>query len=136
MPNPQPKLIHPSQVYIEQIDRSTTIYDPYAREPIQQAKRKAVVTCPGQLRMRSIKELEQEFGEGDRTRQRGYVLFRYRDLADRGITLDLNDKIVKIGHLEMSVYIDRLEPVANYQDFNGPTLVKAWFIDRRPGKHN
>lgn len=128
-----PNLIHPIVVEIEQIDYANTFYDEDTREPIQQAKRKTIATCPGQPKLRDVSRLTMEFG-GRREESSGYVLFRKRDLDARSIELRLTDRIRKIGHLEVDYYINNLEWLGNLQNYSGPTLVKAWFSDKKPSK--
>jgi len=131
---PLPNLIHPIQVTVEQIDRSTTIYDPDAREPIGAAARKTTVTMPGQPRWASQRQLEaQAFGPTDSVR--GYILFRYVDLTAYGVDLAIGDRVTAQGHLTAPEgYVVRLEPQAHYQDQNGASTVKAWLSDRLPAK--
>lgn len=136
MSRAQPNLIHPINIEIEQISREETFYDPFTREPIQQAVRKETMVVPGQPRIRSGDELNMESRGGDRPASDGYVLFRKVDLDAKGVTLGINDRITKIGHLAQELYINRLEWVGQYQEFNGPSLVKAWYVDRRPSKQS
>ena len=128
---PLPNLIHPVDIVIEQIDKTETMYDEYAREPIQIVDREAQLTLPGQVKWESQFGLEHE-KSGARETSRGYVLFRKTDLDAQTITLQLNDRIVKMGHVETDVYINRLEWMGHYQDQDGPSLQKAYFVDRRP----
>lgn len=130
-----PNLIHPIQIEIEQIIPGETFYDPDTREPIQQAARSETVVVPGQPRIRSGDELNIVSRGGNRPESEGYILFRKVDLDARGIVLNINDRITKIGHLEQQLYITRLEWIGQLQDYNGPTLVKAWYEDRRPSKY-
>ena len=130
-----PNLVHPVNIEIQQISKAETYYDPDTREPIQQAVRSATIVLPGQPRIRSGDELKMSSRGGDRPESEGYVLFRKRDLDAKGVTLQINDRITKIGHLEQQLYIDRLEWIGQLQDYNGPTLLKAWYVDRRPSKY-
>lgn len=128
-----PRLLHPVPVKVEQIDKATTVYDADAREPIQQAARKTEFTIPGQVKYGSSKEMIYGTG-GVKESERGYVLFRQRDLNSRSVTLAVNDRITQVGTVPHDVYIARLEPLGHYPDFNN-TLVKAYFADRQPSKH-
>lgn len=130
---PLPNLIHAIDCDVEQIDTAATLYDPDTREPIQAAARATVITCPGQPRWTSQKQLEAAgFGPADKVS--GYVLFRYFDLDARSITLRVNDRIVMQGRHTDEVYIVRLQPSGHYRDQDGASLVKAWFSDRLPAK--
>ena len=128
-----PRLIHPVDCTIEQIDTASTAYDEDAREPIQHAARKTAVVVQGQPKWRSEKDLETARG-GSTDAAAGYVLFRYADLTAAGVTLRVNDRITIQGHLADEVYVTRLQPMGHYSDQNGATLVKAWFRDRKPAK--
>lgn len=126
-----PNLIHKVAIEIRQIDRGATAQDPDAREPIQQAARDATVTVLGQPR--SASRIQKGHDRGGSTEgTTGYVLFRLVDLDALGIELQQNDRIKKIGSVDFDVYIERLEFTGHYDD--GPTLVKAHYRDRQPGK--
>ena len=127
-----PRLLHPVPVLLEQIDTSTTLYDEDAREPIQQAAHKTVVELSGQVKYGSSKEQSYELG-GIRENERGYVLFRTVDLEAKSVTLQLNDRITKIGNVTHDSYIVRLEPAMHYPA-HGNTGLKAYFSDRAPSK--
>lgn len=129
-----PRLLHPVDVRIEQIDTASTVYDEDAREPIQQAARATVVTVKGQAKYGTAQEAEYEAG-GLRQGERGYVLFREKDLSAASLTLNINDRFTKIGRVDHDVYISRLEPLGHYGRHGGNTLVKAYFADRQPSKH-
>lgn len=129
----QPNLIQRIPIQIEQIDLGGTFMDPDAREPVQQATRTTTVTVDGQPRWSSQKAKGHEPG-GRTESSTGYVLFRLFDLSAVGITLEINDRIKKIGGLDTDVFIERLEFTGHYEDQNGATLVKAHFEDRQPSK--
>lgn len=127
-----PRLIHPVDVVIEQIDDADTAWDEDAREPVFQAARSAAVTLKGQASYGSSKDLSFEQA-GRRENESGYVLFRTRDLEAASVTLRPNDRITKIGDVDHDAYITRLEPKGHYPGYNS-TLVKAHFADRAPSK--
>lgn len=129
-----PNLIHPIDIDIEQIDKGTTIYDPDTREPIQQVNRTTLLTIKGQPRWRSLSEVDMQRG-GDRVSARGYIVFRKEDIDNASITIQINDKISRIGHQTgLDYYITRIEWIGHLPRFDGPSLMKAWFDDRRPSK--
>lgn len=128
-----PRLLHPVNVQIEQINYSETIYDEDAREAIQQAARNSTVTIPGQVKYGSSKEQSYNTG-GVQENERGYVLFRQRDLDGASVTIALNDRITQIGNIPHDSYISRIEPMGHYSAF-GHTLLKCYFADRQPAKH-
>lgn len=129
----QPNLLHPVPIEIEQLDKSATVYDSKAREPIQQAKRKTIVTIYGQVNWVRTESIQAEKG-GIRETAQGYILFRKVDLDAQSIVLDYGDRIRKIGHLEIELYISDQEWQGHYPDQNGGTLLRAYFQDRKPGK--
>jgi len=130
---PIPNLIHPVPVEIRQIDESETIYDDDMREPVQQSVRASTVTVPGQVKWGMDQNLQTRL-RGAEEGSDGYVLFRYVDLAAQGITLAREDRFVKLGNVDVDVYVKALRPEGHYSDQGGPTLVKAFFADRQPSR--
>lgn len=128
---PVPNLLHPVDVVLELISRSTTVYDVDAREPIQTASRVAPITCPAQMAWTG-RQLEANDG-GPSESVDGYALFRTTDLAARSITLQHNDRIITVAGIVYDLYIVRLIPMGHYPGL-GATLLKAWFRDRLPAK--
>jgi hypothetical protein len=128
-----PRLIHPINITIEKIVRGSTWYDEDAREPIQQADRAVPVVVKGQPKWTRQLGLDMEKG-GARETSAGYVLFRKIDLDAASVTLEDNDRIVKMGHVDCDVYVNRIEWTGHYPDQDGPSLVKAHFMDRSPSK--
>ena len=130
-----PKLIHPVNVTIEQIDRAGTYYDEDAREPIQTVGRGSEKIIPGQISW--VEQLALSMSKtGASENARGYVLFRKVDLDAASVTLQINDRILKMGHVETDVYIDELKWMGHYPDQNGPALVRAYFVDRQPSRQS
>lgn len=129
-----PRLLHPVLVQIEQADRSSTIYDDDAREPVGQVAVSTVVTINGQVKYGSSKQLGYQSSAGVQENEKGYVLFRQRDLDADSIVLKPSDRITMIGTVIHDVYITRLMPTGHYGAFGGNTLVKAFFEDRQPSK--
>lgn len=134
MARPYPRLLHPVPVQLEQIDRGATVYDTDAREPVQQAARKTVVTIPGQASYGSRADLKFSAG-GPQEGEDGFITFRKLDLDARSITLHVNDRIVKVGAVVHDAYITRIQPMGHYPEFNS-TLVRAYFSDRQPSKQH
>ncbi len=136
---PQPNLIHPIQVEVEQLNRDATIVDPDYQEPIQQGDRSVRKTCPGQIKWVGDERLEPS-ALGAQLESDGYVLFRLLDLRNRGMTIKVSDRFVSIGEgvakVEIDVYVVKLVYQGHYPDMKGPTLVKAFFRDRDPAKQN
>lgn len=130
---PIPRLIHPVPVTIEQIDKSATIYDEDAREPIQFAARPVKKTLNGQVKWQS-QFSESNTRAGTIEGASGYVLFRQIDLTAKAIVLQLEDRLSRIGTRDTDVYITNLRPVGHYPDQGGHTMIKAFFDDRQPSK--
>lgn len=130
-----PRLLHPVPVQIEQANRGATVYDEDARESVGQVAVDAVVTINGQVKYGSSKQLDYQSGAGVQENEKGYVLFRQRDLNAASITLQPSDRIIKIGSVVHDVYISRLMPTGHYGEHGGNTLVKAFFEDRQPSNH-
>ena len=130
---PLPRLLHPVNITVQQIDRDATIYDEETREPVQKVSRNTDTVIPGQALWVRQKDMIASPG-GVREEAEGYVLFRYADLKRMGITLALNDRIIKVGHLAVDVYVIKLMPMAHYADQNGPALVRAYFASRESSR--
>lgn len=130
-----PNLIHPVDVHIEQLDKASTVYDDDFREPVQQAAHAVVKYLKGQVSWGESKQLGTT-AAGVEENAAGYVLFRYIDLEKAGVTLKLNDKIVKLGKIATDLYITKIAPCGHYQDQGGATLVKAYFMDRQPSRQD
>lgn len=128
-----PNLLHPTQITIEQISRSTTIYDLDAREPVQHAARKTTVVVPGQVNWGTQNTLRLDDAGATGT-DRGYVLFRKVDLDGASVTLEVGDRMTMQGHFIEEVYITGFEPLGHYPDQDGWSLLKAFFTDRLPSK--
>lgn len=130
---PTPNLIHPIPVELEQIDRTSTVYDEDAREPVQVIARDTKKTLKAQVLWGGHEEASSRKGglqEGDR----GYLLFRQKDLTAQGVDLAVGDRFAKIGLIKTDVYISRLEPLGHYPSAGGHTLMKAYFADRAPSR--
>lgn len=130
---PLPRLLHPINITVQQIDRETTIYDEETREPVQKVQRNSDTVIPGQVLFGKQKDMIPSPG-GVREEAEGYVLFRYADLKRLNMKLALNDRIIKIGHLDFDVYIIKLMPMGHYGDQNGPSLVRAYFASRESSR--
>lgn len=130
---PIPNLIHPVPILIQQIDTAETLYDDELREPVQQSVRGATVTVDGQVKWGLDQSVDSE-RRGAQEDSDGYVLFRYVDLQAQGVTLKHEDRFIKLGTLDVDVYVTSLRPEGHYSDTGGPTLVKAFFADRQPSR--
>jgi hypothetical protein len=136
-----PNLIHPVDVEVEKLSRSTTIVDDDFREPIQQGDRSLRVTVPGQPKwLFDDKNIPSKLGSDSEAD--GYVLFRTQDLraADggAGITIDQGDRFISLGTApnkrDIDVYVIQVQPAGHYDDQGGPSLIRAFFKDRHPSR--
>ena len=127
----QPNLIHPIPIVIEPIDRTNTVYDEEAREPLRNAARKTTVTVPGQ-----IQPLEASsflgFRGGPARDYKLRIIFRIVDCQRRGWEPKRGDRITKMGSETTELYVMALGPAAHYPDMNGRTLYNLYIADRRP----
>jgi hypothetical protein len=128
-----PNLIHPVPISIQQLDLTNSIQDEDMREPVQQNERSTTKIVNGQVKWTDLKKLSSS-REGVIENSTGYVLFRYVDLESESITLKREDRIIKIGTLDVDVYIVSLVPLGHYSTQGGPTMVKAMFDDRQPSR--
>lgn len=133
---PIPRLIHPVPVELRQIDKPHTIYDADANEPVQHAAHGTLVKIKGQVSFVGGADgisLVRTKG-GPQAGETGYVLFRYKDLVARGVTLRFNDRITSLGSKAVDLYVTRVQDAGHYPDRKGSTIVRAWFSDRQPQK--
>jgi hypothetical protein len=127
-----PRLIHPVQITIEQVDKPATLYDKDAREPVQQVARKTPVTLPGQVSYGSSSDFSPS-ATGPQSGEDGYVAFLARELERRDVTLVVGDRIRHIGKNEHDAYVTRVQPRGHYPEY-GHTYIRAYFADRQPAK--
>jgi hypothetical protein len=132
---PLPNLIHPVPVVIQNRNDAKTYVDDDYREPVQQSARLSNKTVPGQIKWFSDEELRAGHG-GVSSEADGYVLFRRVDLESQGVTLALNDRFIKLGSVDVDLYIVSFRHEGHWQEFGGPTLIKANFRAREPSRQN
>ena len=127
----EPDLVHPIPVEIEQIDKSSTDWDDDAREAIRTVARTAVKKLNAQISW-SVKDDPNPEKMGISEETRGYLLFKKKDLSGESVTISRGDKISKIGHDIVELYVTGLIPVGHYPDQGGASLLQAYFGDRNP----
>ncbi len=135
---PNPRLLHPILVTIQQIDHTETLLnDPFLRQSVGPIGRSSNVQLYAQIEdmysnraVMTDAGLEQHFD--------GYALFRTVDLQDASITLKVGDRISVIGEgvnaRAKNVYIIKLEYLGHYPNATGATLLKAYYQDRSPSR--
>lgn len=132
---PTPRLIHPLDVTIESVARSTATERADAREPIQHVPRAAPVTLKAQVNYTAMDgggEVQNATRIGRQDDVKGYALFRYVDLDAASITLEEGDRFTSIGHRAVNVYVTRVQDIGHY--VGRATLVRAYFESRNPTK--
>ena len=133
-----PNLIHPIDIEIQQISRSTTIVDPDFDEPVENVARAPTITCKGQVKWEDDDQ-QRPTKIGSDSGTEGYMLFRRIDLRNKGIpTLNQGDRFISIGSgankVPIDVFVVKLKYIGGYTDRKGSTMVKAFFRDRHPAK--
>jgi hypothetical protein len=130
-----PRLLHPVPITLQQIVRGETVYDPDLREPIQNTTRTANAILRGQVKWGLDKALNV-LPEGVKEGSDGYVLFRASDLVKASITINREDRFIKMGKVEVDVYVTALQPLGHYPDIGGHGLIRAYFKDKQPSRQS
>ncbi len=130
-----PNLLHPVPISIQVITPSATIMDEDMREPVQQSARAATVVVDGQVKW-GLDQAFTSMRRGPAEESDGYVLFRLVDLAavTPPVTIKREDRFIRLGNIDVDVYVTALRYEGHYTDQGGATLVKAFFKDRQPSR--
>ena len=122
----RPNLIHPILILIDQVDPEKTEWDEEAREPIRQTKTNRIAV---NAQVKWFQQGDPKAKEaGDMLDARGYLLFSVSELMNAGISINRQDRVVKIGYMTVEdTYIRGFAPMAHYPDQNGAGLLKAYF---------
>jgi hypothetical protein len=131
---PQPNLIHPVDVVLQQISRATSIMDDDYREPVQMAARDTKKTLQGQVSWRTKGSLQQGY-TGPAADASGYVLFLNVDLTRESITIKREDRFTSMGGVDTDVYVVATRPCGHYPGL-GATMLKCFFADRSPTRNS
>ena len=136
----QARLLHPTAVEVEKLQRTVAPMDPDYREPTQQAVRGPRITCPGQVQWGMDERLRATL-TGAEQESEGYILFRRRDLRAVGlIEIEQGDRFTSLGSgpnkVDVDLYVVGLRYQVHYPDSRGAQMVKAFFKDRFPSKQN
>lgn len=127
---PLPNLVHPVSVTIQKSDKSNSVFDTDAREPIRVVRRTSV-TISAQVSMRRTSP-DPSVGGLLSERVGGYLIARVIDLNALSYSPTIGDKITNIGHRTVDLYLSQVEDLGHYPGQNGATLLKIYFEDRRP----
>jgi len=125
-----PNLIHPIWITIQRADKTATVYDEDAREPIRSVVREEV-TIQAQIVYRQVADPRFE-SYGLTEDARGYLLFRFSDLEARSYTPARGDMITALGHRATKLFLLQHADAAHYPDQDGASLVRWFWGDRRP----
>lgn len=137
---PTPRLLHPVPVELRKADRKfTAAYDENLREPVGQVRRKQKpIKLTAQVKIKDTDATTATEG-GEQRQSNGYMLFLTADLKKKGVTIDIGDRVVKIGTgdnaREVDYYIVKFHWRGHYPEHGGPTMVKAFFEDRQPSRY-
>ena len=130
-------LIEPIDVTIEQIDKVNTPY-PSGPNGIPEIPnytvRKTAITLPAQVVFGDRDQIPHPTPLGTDEKILGYMVLKYDDLNNSGITLKRGDKVIKMGQIETEVYLSHSQgdPAAHFSGIGGFTLVRMFFVDRNP----
>lgn len=134
-----PRLIHKVRTTIEPIDRASTPWDEDAREAIQNVSRLAPIEVVTQPEYRKNPqgipgmEMPRITPGGVIQEQVAYLLLRRVDALKKSYDPLPGDRIAKIGHMDVDLYVKWLQPIAHYA--GGWTLIRLYVIDREPMSH-
>ena len=130
---PLPNLLHPVKIKVSPWEVSETVFDEDFKEPISQAARADSVTILGQIKWTEKNAVTYNSGGVD-LKSSGYILFRFIDLNSKSWAPKRQDRITKIGHQNVELYVVSSKPNGHYLDQNGASLLKVYFSDMNPGK--
>lgn len=150
---PIPNLLHPVKITFELLNRTDTIWDETAREPVRQVIRTgsnpntgSQVIIKGQhsyyFSSAGIDRPVYNRG-GVEEDSLGYVTLRFIDMKKKGLlTLDADgnfqemilkrgDRIVRLGKRTVNYFVTWFEDFAHYPNY-GQTMIQVNFSDRHP----
>lgn len=136
---PYPRLIHPIPVWVRLRNQSDTKFDPDTNEPIGKVARNEPVKLQCQVNKKSFELVMSK--EGKKLKEDGYLLFLRKDLNERGIDINEGDEITQIGEGEyertgLNLYFNNIVDRGHNPNFGGSTMIKAYFTDKKPVRHN
>lgn len=135
-----PKLVHPIDVQIKQLDTATTVYDDIYREENDAGLvYKTPITLKGQIAWKKREDLEMTKG-GESPESVGHITFELKALKKANVKLCKGDVIIGLDEYDLNCYdigereyyIARLDPAGHYP--GRPYLLLAYFNSRLKGK--
>lgn len=136
---PQPKLLFPTLIEIKKPDLVSTFWDEDAREAIQTIQESEVIQLQGQPSMMTSTEglpIMSTTPTGIEEQGQAYILFRVLDLNRLSLSIEPNDRVIKIGHQAVDLYVKTIQPIGHYGRHNGSTFIRAYIEDRAPARNN
>lgn len=132
----QPELIEPINVLLQQIDKTKTTFSTgvAGRREIQNyVARSASMTVQAQVAFGDTDQRPNYSQFGVDEQAKGYLVVRFKDMADAGFTLKRGDKITKLGNLDVNYFLlhGNGDPAAHFSSL-GFTLIRLFFSDREP----
>lgn len=136
---PTPNLLHPIAVKLRKADKKfTAAWDENAGEAVGEVRRKVQpIDLFAQIGRGDSKDPRSEAG-GIEEKSDGYLLFLTRDLQAKHVTIERGDRVIQIGSgkaaREVDFFITKVQWRGHYPEHAGPTLLKAFFADRKPSR--
>ena len=133
-----PNLIHKVKIIVEPVNKQETSQDEDAREAIGNTAYLPAITIVAQIeyrrgmQSRTGSDLQVVVFTGSNFEEFGYALIRVRDAAAKNWTPSDGDRIAKIGHRIVDLYLFAFQPIGHYADQNGNSMLRCYFQDRAP----
>ena len=127
----KPRLLNPTFCKYERIDEGSTVFDPIRREATNFVKRKRVIDRLGQfvwISSEAGSKLEID-PSGRHERQTARVVHLVEDFEAISEELRVNDKLIEVGGMELSLYVWRVDFTSHYE--GKFTLMEVSLKDRR-----
>lgn len=134
-----PNLIHKVRITVEPLNHAATTFDPEMREEIGGMSFGPAFTIFAQpeyrkaMQARTGADIQTVSPGGTNLEEYGYMVIRKRDADKRGWTPQPGDRIAKMGHRNVDLYIIAFQPMGHYADQNGASLYKVYLQDKTPG---
>lgn len=149
----EPNLLHPMKITIEIMNRSESVFDKYAREPVGQVIREGESPRTGD-RVEFKAQYSEYFAsakhespiyrrDGVEELAYSYIAVRYKDLYRAelvdlvdGVWVNLRikrgDRVIQIGRELVNLYIEGKSKVFAHYPNKGGTMIQFNLIDRHP----
>ena len=125
---PTARLLRPSSLTVEGIDKANTVYDELSREPIGNPAR--VNYTINAQRSNVHREVPSYIQQGVDEQIRGWFTILTADYEALGYTPRRGDRITQFGDWSTELYVVNTEPMGHWDE--GPDLLRLYYADRRP----